>query len=39
MEKEMDMEKNILSIIIYFLKVNLKMDLGMEKGKNMIEIN
>ena len=36
MEKEMDMEKNMLITKYYHMKENMKMEKGMESGKNMI---
>ena len=36
MEKEMEKEKNIMTIIIYNLKENILMEKEMEKENNMI---
>ena len=32
----MEKEKNIIKMAIYYLKENIKMENGMEKGKNII---
>ena len=37
MGKEMDMEKNIMTMVNYNLKVNIKMAKEMEKEKNMMK--
>ena len=40
MEKEMGKEKNIIYMVIYYLKVNIsKGKYGMEKEKNMMMVN
>ena len=36
MEKEMEKEKNIMKLVNYYLKENIKMEKG-EKEKNIIE--
>ena len=35
MEKEMEKEKNIIIMVIYYSKENIKMEKEMEKEKNM----
>ena len=36
MEKEVEMEKNIMIMVIYFFKVNIQMEKDMEKEKNIM---
>ena len=38
MEKEMEKEKNIIMMVHYYLKENIKMEKEMEKEKNIIMI-
>ena len=37
MAKKMEKGKHIISMVIYFLKENIKMDKKMEKGKNIMK--
>ena len=36
MDKDMEKVKNIMKIIIYYLKGNIKKEKDMEKGKNIL---
>ena len=38
MEKEMEKEKNIIIIVIYYIKQNLSIENGMELKKNIIKM-